>query len=395
MPTIPALPPLTPDQQSRADAWRKFFIAQEDALSVYPEAYYDAKFTELDAMDKECDAAAEFDYMGAKKVLEEAGNAEGLAEVIKLENKALEQRVALAEWRAHYEQEKDEQEQLASKNNREVWFANWQDSLPALLEAAAELRPTSADTQPLLSVTFDYADGSESEGRGYPALAWRTLMALPEIEQPEAVIPALLSLLLKASQSDQNHDLTNHDLHRIAQVAACRHWPILEAWLKQNADWQSDNWLLAVLDGLEDAAKSDAALAPVIAGHAAGHLARHADNHPLNNAFLAVILIAADKERRHAPLIKEAFAADHINENMCGDWNDIYGQLGLPESEQDAIPRRAHWWEWMHVHMPARGPAREIAPAMRREYERRRNALRAETTMRAKGAGHPVYKKRK
>ena len=66
------------------------------------------------------------------------------------------------------------------------------------------------------------------------------------------------------------------------------------------------------------------------------------ENHPVNNpnynGFLVSVLLDL-KAIEDAPLIERAYAADHVDLTVCGDWGDVQIELGLKEKRDTPEPR--------------------------------------------------------
>jgi len=65
-----------------------------------------------------------------------------------------------------------------------------------------------------------------------------------------------------------------------------------------------------------------------IVGLFTGFLAEAANNHPTLNAFIISDLIDL-KAVESAPVMEQAFAADHVDWSIAGDWEDVQIALGL------------------------------------------------------------------
>jgi hypothetical protein len=65
------------------------------------------------------------------------------------------------------------------------------------------------------------------------------------------------------------------------------------------------------------------------------------ENHPVNdreyNGFLVSALIDLEATEA-APLIEQAYAAGHVDDTICGDWEDVQVNLGLKDSLPAYIP---------------------------------------------------------
>jgi hypothetical protein len=154
-----------------------------------------------------------------------------------------------------------------------------------------------------------------------PVHAWRALGQL----RAEAAIEPVLRLLEEASASD---DWAFTDLPTVLARIGRPAIPALRRFLTEpNADTLPHN---AAAEALRNMADLDPSLRDEAVAILSERLEAHAENDPELNAFLVSFLTDLGAVEA-APIMERAFAADDVDEFVCGDWEDIQVELGLLE----------------------------------------------------------------
>jgi len=102
--------------------------------------------------------------------------------------------------------------------------------------------------------------------------------------------------------------------------------PALAVYLADATKGEYPRWTVA--SGLQKIAEKHLAARPAAVAALVRQLEHAAENPPTLNAGLVSCLLNL-KEVAAAPVIEEAFAGDHVDESITGDWEDARYELGL------------------------------------------------------------------
>lgn len=145
------------------------------------------------------------------------------------------------------------------------------------------------------------------------------------------VLPALLASL--AERDD--YDFLREEMAEIISTIGVAAIPAVQEFYALPEESPYDRASLA--DGLVEIAKKDRAAHARVVEVLTGELSRYQENSLLWNGFLMASLIdlAAGET---LPLIEKVFAADAVDEFICGDLRDVRAEFGLVPTQRDTGP---------------------------------------------------------
>ncbi len=200
-------------------------------------------------------------------------------------------------------------------------FESWLD-YPARFGLTAEHIPDLIRivSDPALTIEAEALD--EDDPRLWASLhAWRALGQL----RAEAAIEPLLALFTTLEDWDDVFEELPIVFGLIGPVAI----PALSEALRDARD--IDFPAISYASCLRQIGQMNPAARDEIVSLFGDFLAEAANNHPTLNAFIISDLIDL-KAVEVAPVIEQAFAADHVDWSIAGDWEDVQIALGLLEA---------------------------------------------------------------
>ena len=158
-----------------------------------------------------------------------------------------------------------------------------------------------------------------------PIHAWRTLGQL----RAESAIEPLLSLLRNIDEHDS--DWEGEELPEVYGMIGPAAIPALAAYL---ADTSHRLWArVAAASSLKHIGKHHLHARAECVAILARQLEKFAEQDDTLNAFLVSPLLDLKAEEA-LPLMERAFAADAVDESVCGDWEDVQIEFGLKDHRE-------------------------------------------------------------
>jgi hypothetical protein len=209
----------------------------------------------------------------------------------------------------------------------------------------AELGLTAGDVPELLTilnewfappdddVQFDDGDPLEATWCA-PIHAWRALGQLGAIE---AVAPMLAHAdLLDEWMDDWSMADWRHVFGMIGPAA-------IEPLIAHVADARRREFSrIMAIDGLEQIVARHPESRHLVAAALASQLAQNEPTPALNGFLVSRLLDMQATDAAEA--IERAFAADLVDESICGGWGEVRDKLGVPGMGIASPERRQHWW---------------------------------------------------
>jgi hypothetical protein len=200
-----------------------------------------------------------------------------------------------------------------------------------------------------------------------PVHAWRALGQL----RAEAAIEPVIGLM---EQIDENYEQwIGEDIPEVLGVIGPATVPKLARCLTTPHDgmWAQTtvSFALAEIANRHPEARDDCVSA-LIRG-----LENHATHHSGLNGFLVNNLVDLEAVEA-APLMEEAFAANHVDISIMGDWEDVQVRLGLLAERQTPAPHYVQLPDLVPLPSP---PAAQTTPEPQRKEKRRTERRRRDT----------------
>lgn len=256
---------------------------------------------------------------------------------------------------------------------------------------------SEADVSELIRMVTDpelcslESEGSEIWARNH---AWRALGQL----QAESAIEPLVGLLRENVDWYNDDDL--NEIPRVLGMIGPAAIAPLERALESRT--HGEYGTVALTSALKEIGAANPAVRDQCVGLIMAQLRSYKEQAEHWNAFVIEDLVAL-KAKEAAPLIEEVFAADLVDENITGDWREVWSELGL---EGDPPPHSDHWHareaareEWEELRRsnfapqfsvvrdptpaPAARPARIQPPPRPPEERKARNKARQKLEKRA------------
>jgi hypothetical protein len=211
----------------------------------------------------------------------------------------------------------------------------------------AELGLTAEDVPQLLAVLNEWFAPPDDEGAGLdegddpldakwcaPIHAWRALGQLGAIE---AVAPMLAHAdPLDEWMDDWSMNDWRHVFGLIGPAA-------IDALLGHAADASHREFSrVMAIDGLEQIVARHPETRERVVSAAANQLSR-TEPAPIVNGFLVARLLDW-RATEAAESLERAYAADVVDESICGGWGEVREQLGVPGIGLASPERRPRWW---------------------------------------------------
>lgn len=167
-----------------------------------------------------------------------------------------------------------------------------------------------------------------------PIHAWR---ALGQLGAQEAVAP----LLGRADLADEQMD--DWSMEDWPHVFGMIGPGALEALAAHAADARHREFSrVLAIEGLKHIAERHAESRERMVGVLTEQLRRQ-EAEPIVNGCLTKALLDL-KATEAAEAIERAYAADLVDESICGSWGEVRSQLGVPGLGLASPERRSHWW---------------------------------------------------
>lgn len=199
----------------------------------------------------------------------------------------------------------------------------------------ALLQLTAEDAPSLLNIAWDWLDQEFPPDFPVwifaPVHAWRALAQLKAVDTAEELLGLYEALM-------EDDDEAGAEIP--AQVAAMgpQAWPVLMGML----DHMGPD--LNLLEACYRAVDGDGERRAQFVALCAEFLSEHVNNEPDSNAALAILLGELDSEKAHSLGIEQAFAADTVNEAICGAWGAFRETYAIPATGLAKDERRVRWW---------------------------------------------------
>jgi HEAT repeat protein len=196
----------------------------------------------------------------------------------------------------------------------------------------AEIRLGEEHVPALLRMVADeglnWADAESAEVWA-PVHAWR---ALGQLGDPAAVDP-LLGFLDTAA--DEDLDLALEEIPVVLGMIGEPALPALRRFLGEEHDpWAT----ISAANALHRLVVSHPAARDEAVAALTARLEAHASNDVSLNSFLVLYLSKLGAVEA-APVMEKAFAADHVDCSVMGDWEDVQVKLGLREKRSTPPPK--------------------------------------------------------
>jgi hypothetical protein len=237
------------------------------------------------------------------------------------------------------------------------------DDIPALLELLGHW----------LSVLADDPLGEEpAESRqslwAAPIHAWR---ALAQLNAVEAVGPML-------AMADPLDEITDDwSLEEWPYVFGMIGSPAIDALASFAADPSHGKYARIIpIQGLRRIAERHEDARPTVVALLIEQLSRHEAEAPVVNADVVAVLLDL-KAVESAEAIERAYAADVIDESVCGGWGEVRAELGVEGLGLAPLERRQRWnWIFTPPQIPRPHWDDPLKPSRDRQKVKREKAKR-------------------
>jgi hypothetical protein len=237
------------------------------------------------------------------------------------------------------------------------------DEVPALLELLGHW-PSVVTGDPL----GEEPAGSRQSLWAAPIHAWR---ALAQLKAVEAVGPML-------AMADPLDEITDDwSFEEWPQVFGMIGSPAIEPLADYMADASHREFArVLAINGLKRIAERHADARPLVVALLTEQLARHEAEATTLNADIVAALLDL-KAVESAETIERAYAADVVDESVCGGWGEVRAELGVEGLGLAPLERRERWnWIFTPPQIPRPHWDDPLKPSRDRQKVKREKAKR-------------------